>query len=243
MDTAHALPDGAVDAGPFGDWLSKLGAALLGTSGMDVPCGDCTGCCTSGYSIQLRRSDTAARALVPAGLAVAAPGFAPGDLTVPARDDGTCPMLQGGRCSIYAHRPQTCLDYDCRIFAAAGIDAGGVDKASINRRVRAWQFSYEDEAARRRHRAIRDAALFIRERTEVFTALGVRAPTGAMGIAVFAIKSHAALLDPATPTDATGRARAMLAASRAFDAAQGPGCAGGGPPGAEPPPASARISR
>lgn len=207
----------AIDAGPFGAWLHRLRASLLGDAGMDVPCGECTGCCTSGYSIQLRQRDAAARALVPAELTVEAPGFAPGDLTVAARADGTCPMLRAGRCSIYAQRPQTCLDYDCRVFAAAGLDAGGADKAVINARVRAWRFSYEDEGARRAHEAVRDAARFIRERPDAFSALGVRVPTGAMGVAVFAIKAHAALLDPAMPEDPIGRARAMFDAARRFD--------------------------
>ncbi|MCP5327468.1 MAG: YkgJ family cysteine cluster protein [Sinobacteraceae bacterium] len=206
-----------IDAGPFGAWLSKLHASLRSDTGMAVPCGDCTGCCTSGYSLQIRRSDVAARAVVPIELTVEAAGFAPGDLTLPARDDGSCPMLQRGRCSIYAQRPQTCLDYDCRIFAAAGLDAGGLDKAVINRRVRAWRFLYESEAERRAHEAVRAAAHFIRERPEAFSALGVRVPAGPMGIAVFAIKTHTALLDPATPLNDAGRARAMIAAGRVFD--------------------------
>jgi len=108
-------------------------------------------------------------------------------------------------------------DYDCRIFAAAGLDAGGADKAVINRRVRAWRFSYEGEAERRSHDAVRTAARFIRERPEAFSALGVRVPAGPMGIAVLAIKAHAALLDPAAPADDAGRARAMIAAGRAYD--------------------------
>jgi len=216
-ETGPATASGTVDAGAFGAWLHKFRDSLQGDSGMDVPCGDCTGCCTSGYSIQLRRSDVAARAQVPVELTVEAPGFASGELTVPARADGTCPMLRAGRCSIYAARPQTCLDYDCRIFAAAGLDAGGADKAAINVRVRAWRFSYEDEAARRAHAAVREAARFVRERPEAFSVIGVRVPAGPMGIAVFAIKAHAALLDPATPDEPVQRARALFAASRAFD--------------------------
>ncbi len=47
--------------------------------------------------------------------------------------------------------------------------------------------------------------------------IGVRVPAGPMGIAVFAIKAHAALLDPATPDEPVQRARALFAASRAFD--------------------------
>ncbi len=53
---------------------------------------------------------------------------------------GRCPMLQNGRCAIYPHRPQTCRDYDCRIFAATGIDAGGKEKAAVNARAARWRF-------------------------------------------------------------------------------------------------------
>ena len=131
-----------IAAGPFAAWLAAARAALRGDAGIDVPCGDCTGCCTSGYSIQLRPADTRALAAVPAKWLVESAGFAPGQKTLAPRADGTCRMLESGRCTIYADRPQTCLDYDCRVFAAAGIDAGGEDKAVINRRVRAWQFDY-----------------------------------------------------------------------------------------------------
>lgn len=209
-----------IEAGPFGAWLQRLRRCLTGDAGMDVPCGDCTGCCTSGYSIQLRQSDTAARAVVPIGLTVEAPGFAPGDRTLPARDDGCCPMLQHGRCSIYVQRPQTCLDYDCRVFAAAGIDAGGTDKAVINRRVRAWRFTYESDDARQAHQAVQAAARFIRERPEALSALGVRAPRSPMGIAVLAIKAHAALLAAAPDTGPMSDielARKLLAAARIYD--------------------------
>ncbi len=110
--------------------------------------------------MQLRPEDKPALAVIPAELLINAPGFQPGHKTMAALPNGHCPMLQEGRCSIYRHRPQTCLDYDCRIFAAAGIDAGGADKTVINQRVRAWRFTYptqEDELA---HRAVRAAASF-----------------------------------------------------------------------------------
>ena len=134
------------------------------------------------------------------------------------REDGTCPMLEQGLCTIYADRPQTCRDYDCRIFAAAGIEAGGTDKHVINQRVRAWRFRYRDDGEQRAHGAIRAAATFIRDHRAAFP--GGRGPTAPTGIAVLALKAHTVFLDPAvaTRTDAD-TARAIIAASRAFDAA------------------------
>lgn len=190
--------------------------SLLGNEGMDVPCGDCDGCCVSGYSVQLRPEDRRAAARIPATFVVSAPGFAKGHLTVRPLESGVCPMLDGGKCSIYADRPQTCLDYDCRIFAAAGIDAGGEDKAVINKRVREWRFSYPEEADRREHEAVRMAAAFIRDRRESFT---VRVPAGPMGIAVFAIKAYAVFLDPRIASEDDAEvARTILRAVRDFDA-------------------------
>src|SRR5689334_1550064 len=113
-----------VAAGPFSAWLRAMRRSLLGNEGMDVPCGDCVGCCVSGYSVQLRPQDHQAAARIPATFIVSAPGFTKGHLTVRPLSNGLCPMLDDGKCSIYSVRPQTCLDYDCRIFAAAGIDAG-----------------------------------------------------------------------------------------------------------------------
>src|SRR5688572_25485326 len=105
-----------IAAGAFGHWLSQARESLRGNAGMDVPCGDCTGCCTSSYSVQLRPEDQRALARIPPSLLVRAPGFPPGHMTMPCRSDGTCPMLTADRCTVYADRPQTCLDYDCRIF-------------------------------------------------------------------------------------------------------------------------------
>lgn len=126
-------------------------------------------------------------------------------------------MLDAGKCSIYRNRPQTCLDYDCRIFAAAGIDAGGEDKAVINKRVREWRFTYPTQSDRREHEAVRSAASFIRERSDSFA---VRVPTAPMGIAVFAIKAYTVFLDRSPETrSATEVAAAIMAAVRTFDTA------------------------
>jgi Fe-S-cluster containining protein len=213
-------PDSAtVAAGGFGDWLAQTRAALRGSGGTRVPCGDCTGCCTSGYSVQVRPDEDAARAAIPAMLLVDSGDFAPGQRTLPPQPDGRCPMLDGARCSIYAHRPRTCRDYDCRVFAAAGLEAGGADKAAINRRVRAWRFAYAGEPEQRAHEAVRSAARFLQERRACIEALGVRVPRSTMGLAVMALKTHAALLPSAgRPADDREIARAMIALLRDFDA-------------------------
>jgi Fe-S-cluster containining protein len=206
--------ESTVAAGPFGNWLARFRASLRGTQGSEVPCGDCTGCCISGYSIQVRRQDERARARIPAELLMSAPGFARGDLTMAPRPDGVCPMLNEGKCSIYEDRPQTCLDYDCRIFTAAGLEAG---KTVIDRRVRQWRFTYPTAADRQAHEAVLAAAEFIRRKRDSFPAN--RAPTAPTGIAVLAIKAYGVFLAP----NAARRSDAEIAAeivetSRAFDA-------------------------
>jgi Fe-S-cluster containining protein len=206
-----------IAAGDFGSWLARARASLRGNAGVDVPCGDCTGCCTSGYSVQLRPEDGRAAAKIPAAFLTQAPGFPRDHLTMRALPDGTCPMLHAGKCSIYRERPQTCLDYDCRVFAAAGIDAGGGDKAVINQRVRAWRFNYPNDADRLAHEAVLAAAAFIQEHRGSFSG---RAPSAPMGIAVLAVKAYEVFLDPQiSQRSAADVASAIVTANREFDAA------------------------
>jgi uncharacterized protein len=213
FDSSVVSDESTVAAGPFGDWLARFRASMRGTQGSEVPCGDCTGCCISGYSVQVRRQDERARARIPVELLVSAPGFARGDLTMAPRPDGVCPMLDEGKCTIYEDRPQTCLDYDCRIFSAAGLEAG---KTVIDRRVRQWRFTYPAPSDRRAHDAVLATASFIRRKRESFPAN--RAPTAPTGIAVLAIKTYGVFLDADVGRRSdTEIAAAIVAASRAFD--------------------------
>jgi uncharacterized protein len=206
-----------VDAGVFGVWLVQARAALRGDGGTNVPCGDCVGCCVSSYFIPIRLQDTEARANIPAKLLVVAPGQPSGHAMMGYLEDGTCPMLKEGKCSIYRARPQTCRDYDCRIFTAAGIDAGGADKTAINRRVHQWRFVYEGDADLAAHDAVRAAAHFIQTKREAFP--GGRAPTAPTGIAVLAVKTYALFLthNRCSRTDEE-MALAIIDASGKFDA-------------------------
>ena len=183
-----------------------------------MPCGDCTGCCTSAYSIEVRPTDAAALERIPAKSLFRALGSATGNWTVRPDADGTCPMLSCAKCSIYTQRPQTCLDYDCRVFAAAGIAAGGEDKAVINRRVREWRFRFASDADRQAHAAIRAAAAFIREAYAQFPPAA--APRNPLGVAALALRVYPVFLPPGPPENQADTARAIVAAGAAFDRGQ-----------------------
>jgi Fe-S-cluster containining protein len=212
----HSSSD-VIDAGPFGVWLDEFLASLRGRGGTTVPCGDCRGCCISSYSILVRPEDVKALAVIPAHLLTNAPALGAGVKAMGYLPDGTCPMLRARECSIYEHRPQTCRDYDCRVFAAAGIDAGE-GKVAINTRVRAWRFTYEEEAEREAHRAVRSAAAFMRSQGERFPEH--RFPKSPSGIAVLAVKSYAVFLGADSDArPAAEIASAVAEAIRAFDTA------------------------
>ena len=150
-----------------------------------MPCGECTACCTSSYFIHIRPEETQTLARIPAELLFPAPGLPKGNLLLGYDENGHCPMLSDGGCSIYEHRPLTCRTYDCRVFAAAGIAA---DRALITQRARRWKFSYSTEDDRRRHSAVRAAARFLQEHAECFP--GGAVPGDPAQVAVLAIEVY-----------------------------------------------------
>ena len=206
-----------VAAGEFGAWLRQMQAVLRGEGGIDVPCGSCRGCCVSGYPVVLRDADAAVTAQVPAQHIALSHGLR----YMTARPDGTCPMLQDGDCSVYALRPQTCRDYDCRVFAAAGLLPGGPQRWVINQRVAQWSFDYADDRQRHVHQAVRDAAAFIQR--VAGTALAPQWSAAPTAVAVLALKAWPAFLkaDPMARDD-TQVATAVAAAVRRFDQGDGP---------------------
>ena len=209
-----------IDAGDFGTWLEQVQASFLGTEGTVVPCGTCRGCCTSSQFIHVRPQDTRTIAAIPKRLLVKAPGMADGNMVLGFSADGSCPMLLNGTCSIYEHRPQTCRDYDCRVFAAAGLDAGGQEKERINTRVRAWRFTYSTERDLDTYHAVKAAARFIQGRRASFP--GGRAPIAPGDIAVLAIKVRSIFLAPEAARCAPAEtATAIIRASREFEMTHG----------------------
>ena len=148
-------------AGNFSEWLRAMRSALAGGPGMQVACGECVGCCTSSYYIRIRPAEREALRRVPAEHLTEAPGEPPGTRLMGFDARGHCPMYRGG-CSIYPHRPDTCRSYDCRVFAAAGINAGP-GRDTINERVARWRFELPTETDRREQRAVLAAASFLRQ--------------------------------------------------------------------------------
>jgi len=170
-------------------WLRETLAAHAGGGTIEVSCGECVACCSSSHFVHIRPDDRRTLARVPRVLLVPAPG-APASHVVMGYDErGRCPMLHGGRCSIYEDRPLTCRTYDCRVFAAAGIDA---DRPAVTRRVRGWAFELSAEEDRRALAAVRAAAAFLRRHPECFTG-GAQADNPAH-VALLALEAHEVFL-------------------------------------------------
>jgi uncharacterized protein len=210
------------EGGGFLDWLRLTRAAHQTDADVDVPCGDCVACCTSSYFIHVRPDDEATLRRVPAELLVPAPGAPKGHVVMGYDESGKCPMLEGGRCSIYQDRPLTCRTYDCRVFAAAGIDA---DRPAITARARTWVFDEPTDDDRRAHAAVRAAARFLREHPECFE--GGARPDNPAHVALLAVKAYEVFLGREEGTkaggpasDGVGLADAVTDAARRFKAAR-----------------------
>lgn len=202
-------------AGEFGAWLEQMRAVLRGEAEAAVPCDGCVGCCVSSYPIPLRPSDAVALAEVPDQY-LQWPASASEPARMGFRDDGTCPMLVEHRCTIYADRPRTCRDYDCRIYAAAGLVPDG-RRTVIQQRVEEWRFRYEDAQSRARAAAVRRAAAFIRDHAACFpTAMRGHSATAA---AVLAVKVYPLFMDGQPDRAVPDQVNAVLEAARAFDTA------------------------
>lgn len=207
-----APPGETIPAGPFSDWLRSMRAALAGSTGMDVACGNCRGCCTSSYFIKVRAHEKAALEQIGADNLRPAPGDGDGNMLMGYDARGHCLMFANGVCSIYSHRPETCRTYDCRVFTAAGMNAGP-DKSEINDRIASWRFKYPSARDLDEHRAVTAAANYIRQHVIRFP--GGRVPSRPSEVAVLAVKTYEVFLDP-PPSDAE-IAAAIIATSRDFD--------------------------
>ena len=124
-------------------------------------------------------------------------------------------MLCAGKCSIYSNRPQTCRDYDCRIYAAADLMPDG-DRPVIAGRVRAWTFTLTSAQEQAALTAIRSAAQYIQQHRDLFPS-AMRAGS-ATAAAVLALKVHpvfmACMNDTGLPAVTV---REVIEAAQAFE--------------------------
>jgi hypothetical protein len=166
-----------LDAGEFGAWMIEITAAIAGLRPSDVPCGTCTACCTSSQFVHIEPDETDTLAHIPAELLFPAPMMPPGHVLMGYDQRGHCPMLGEAGCTIYEHRPRTCRTYDCRVFAAAGVEQIDPGKDGIRRRASRWVFTYADDQAHRQHDAVRARAAHLAATSSPpnATALAVRA--------------------------------------------------------------------
>ena len=191
-----------VDAGPFTAWLGRMQAAIRDEAESDVPCGECTACCTASQFIHIGPDEADALAHIPGALLFPAPRMPKGHVLMGYDEHGRCPMLIDGKCSIYAHRPRTCRTYDCRVFAAAGLEPDDADKALIAERVRHWRFSHPAPQDETDHDAVRAVAVQLITHPDTLPA-GVR-PDNATQIAVLAVERARIVPASRPPSGQTG---------------------------------------
>lgn len=175
-------------AGVFSSWLSQIQDAIRGQRASEVPCGDCTACCTASQFIHIGPGEVGTLSRIPAELLFPAPRLPRGHVLLGYDEQGHCPMLVESRCTIYEDRPRTCRTYDCRVFAAAGLEVEEAEKSLIAERVRCWRFSFPSPADRDRRDAVRAAAAFLAGHAGLLPE-GAQ-PTSVTQLAVLAVEIH-----------------------------------------------------
>jgi Fe-S-cluster containining protein len=186
VTVTEGTDEGPLPAGRFSDWLATMEQALGGEVDADVPCDGCTACCTASQFIHIAPDESGALAGIPSALLFPAPRMPVGHVLMGYDENGRCPMLVDGACSIYEHRPRTCRTYDCRIFPAAGVVPA--DDA-VARRARRWEFEIDSEEDRTLQAAVRAAAAHARDLPDA------ERPRNDTERAVAAVRLHRRFLD------------------------------------------------
>jgi len=119
--------------------------------------------------IHIKPEETQTIAQIPKELMFAAPGFPKGHVLLGYDKDGCCPMFIDKKCSIYEYRPQTCRQYDCRIFPATGLTVGD-DKPLISQQEKRWCFNLSTRDESKLLSALQAAAKFLTTYSELLPA-------------------------------------------------------------------------
>ena len=164
---AEGTQEHAISTDRFSSWLRRTRQAQRTAEGASVPCGECKACCTSSYFIHISPDETATLAKIPKEFRFAAPGLPTGHVLLGYDKNGHCPMFIDNQCSIYDYRPQTCRNYDCRIFPATGLPPEG-DKPLIAQQAVRWKFDLSTIQDHKHFSAVQAAAKFLQEHAEAF---------------------------------------------------------------------------
>lgn len=175
------------DAGQFSAWLIDFIKTMEGKVSANVPCGKCVACCTSSKFVHIRPSDKKALNIIPKELLFPAPGLPKGYFLLGYDENGYCPMFKDGKCSIYESRPETCRQYDCRLFAATNIPVEK-ENSAINRQVKEWEFSLTTLEDKEKYQLVQKAANFLLSNRNCFPDSYL--PLSNSQLAVFAIRIH-----------------------------------------------------
>jgi uncharacterized protein len=174
-------------AGAFAAWLRDTQAALAEKREADVPCGSCNACCRTFHYIHVRPEDRRALKRLPRAYLSPAPDLPPGNLVLGHDAAGRCPMLVDGRCTIYADRPRACRTYDCRMYAAAGIEA---DRPDIDAQAKRWLFTFPGQRDRVEFEAVRASVAFVRAHPEAFPSEAAHRQPLRVAVVALAVHEH-----------------------------------------------------
>ena len=174
-------------AGPFSEWLRPCAPHSPATAAWTWPVA--TASAAAPRRISSRFAHTRPRALerIGADNLRPVPGASNGSHAHGIRRPRSLLHVRERRMLYLPHRPETCRTYDCRVFTAAGMNAGP-DKSVINERIASWRFEYPSPRDHEEHRAVTAAANFIRQHPIRFP--GGHVPSRPSEIAVLAVKSY-----------------------------------------------------
>jgi Fe-S-cluster containining protein len=176
-----------IDAGEFSAWLNDFINAMEGNISANVPCGKCVACCTSSKFVHIRPSDKKALNIIPKELLFSAPGLPKGYFLLGYDENGHCPMFKDSKCSIYESRPETCRQYDCRVYAATSIP---IEKEShaIAQQAKRWEFSLTTIKDKEKYQLVQNASKFLLFNRNCFPVSYL--PLLNSQLAIFAIRIH-----------------------------------------------------
>jgi len=188
-------------AGEYSEWLNETINIIKTKGESDVACEECSACCNSSYFVHITPNDKDAIKHIPKELTFIAPGMPKGHLLLGYDSKGHCPMFTNNKCSIYEFRPQTCRQYDCRVFPATGIKNSEKGKEVIAKQSERWKFDFKNKKDKEAFEAVQASAKFIRKNASHFPSGFL--PSNATQQAVLAIAVSEIFINKSIPKNAT----------------------------------------